>query len=134
VIDGHAFSRLSEAERVACLAEAAAAGVNIAVGNLTMGQQAQLAGTTPPTLRNARRAAGAPIRGYKKSKRPKPATPYVESSLDGILRALRAMGSKTLLDIAANVEREELAVRSAAAAAQANGNSTVRNGSGAAHP
>jgi hypothetical protein len=127
VIDGHVFARLRVDERIECLAEAAAAGVDIAVGNLTLGQQAKLAGTTPPTLREARRAAGAPIRGYnKKSKRPKPATPYTESPRDGLLRVLRGMGSKTLLEIAASVEREELAARSAAAA-RATGN-------GAAHP
>jgi hypothetical protein len=119
-------------DRLEYLAFAAAAGVGITITNPTLAQQARLAGSTAPTLREARRAAGAPIRGYKKQERqPKTATPDIESSFDGVLRVLRAVGSKSLLDLAARIEREELAERHAAAA-RANGNGAAhRNGNGA---
>src|SRR5262249_31218839 len=129
-IDGHFFSRLSEAERLEYLAVAAADGYDIVFANLTWAQQAKLAETTPLTLRKARRLVGGSIRPYTMKKQ-KQAKPVLPAALRSFKRLARAMGSEALLNLAARFEREELAAQ-AAAAARTNGHAGHRNGNGAA--
>jgi hypothetical protein len=129
VLDGRRFAQATPAWQLSKLIEASRVEKrNLLIVDCGQDLLARLRKMTPQGLREARRAAGAPIRAYNKKSMPEPTPEPVDNSAIA-MAFLHYFTPQELLDLAMCREAELIAAQSAS---RTSNGGTPHNGNGAA--